>query len=53
MARSRHIVGADVMEVNPLLDHEAMTSCAAAEVLSALVRARVPHSSFATDGALA
>lgn len=53
VARSRHIVGADVMEVNPFLDYEAMTSRAAAEVLSALVRARVPHSLSATDGALA
>ncbi|NID06231.1 hypothetical protein HBF26_15155 [Luteibacter jiangsuensis] len=53
VARRRHIVGADVMEVNPLLDHEAMTSRAAAEVLSVLVRARLPHSLPATDGALA
>jgi agmatinase len=43
VAHSRRVVGADVMEVNPSLDHEAMTSRAAAEVLSALVQARVPH----------
>ncbi|MDQ2893926.1 MAG: arginase family protein [Pseudomonadota bacterium] len=37
IASNRHIVAADVMEVNPLLDHQDMTSTAAATILSELV----------------
>lgn len=39
LVRERHVVGADVMEVNPMLDHGDMTSLAAAEILSVLVGA--------------
>lgn len=36
LVRNREIVGADLVEVNPALDHEAATSLLAAELLQAL-----------------
>jgi agmatinase len=39
IARSRPVVGLDMMEVNPLLDHRDMTSAAAAAILAELVPA--------------
>ena len=45
LARERNLVGADVMEVNPLLDCDNITSLAAATALAALLdgmAARLP-----------
>ena len=39
LARARRVAGADVMEVNPLLDHGDTTSLAAATALGALLEA--------------
>ncbi len=37
IARKRHVAGLDLMEVNPLLDHQDMTSAAAAAILAEIV----------------
>ncbi|RAP59456.1 hypothetical protein BTJ49_01990 [Oleiagrimonas sp. MCCC 1A03011] len=39
LARHRKLLGADIMEVNPILDIQGKTSLAAAHILSTLVRA--------------
>lgn len=51
LASKRRVVGADLMEVNPLLDHAAMTCRAAAGVLSVLADACAPTSATAQAGA--
>lgn len=49
IASRRHVVGLDVTEVNPLLDHGQMTSTVAAEILSEIVPAlRVTDAHSAT-----
>lgn len=39
VASNRHVAGLDVMEVNPLLDHQDITSAAAAGIVSEIVSA--------------
>ncbi|TNY25934.1 hypothetical protein BV497_11415 [Fulvimonas soli] len=54
LARERRVMGADVMEVNPLLDHGEMTSLAAATALAALLdgmAARSPAAHRTFEGA--
>lgn len=43
VASNRHVVGFDVMEVNPLLDYQDITSAAAAGIVSAIVSALALH----------
>jgi agmatinase len=43
VASQRRVCGLDLMEVNPLLDRGAMTSAAAAAILSAVVSALAPQ----------